>query len=113
VTLRDVAKAAAILLDMVDERIGGADVDWVSHDHAGAEAAIIAAACLESAALADSEGDTADVAGCLKVLELSARILGELPLPTGQNEILRRLRSALEAGGNSPPPGIRHLLLAA
>jgi hypothetical protein len=99
--LAEVALAAAALLDAADDRMTGADAEGVSYDHAGAEAGLVAAGCLEAAGNAANE---AEVAGALLVLRIALAALESLPVPTGQDVLRLAIRAELRRLGHSPPP---------
>jgi hypothetical protein len=107
VSLAEVALAAAALLDAADERMTGVDLENVSYDHAGAEAGLVAAGCLE---LAGNAGDAEDIDAALSTLRVALGALGSLPIPTGQSVLLLAIRAELRRQGKPAPA---HLELVA
>jgi hypothetical protein len=95
--LAEVALAAAALLDAADDRMLGADATGVAYDHAAAEAGLVAAGCLESAA----EGN---VDGALEILRVALDALSALPVPTGQDVLRLLIRAELRRRGHDCLP---------
>jgi hypothetical protein len=91
VSLVEVLKAAAELLDAIDGRIGAADWDWVAYDHAGSEATVFVAGCLRVAATHP------DVA--LMCLRHGLKLIHALPVPTRRFEFQCRITDELRELG--------------
>jgi hypothetical protein len=91
VSLVDVVGAAAELLDAVDERIGAADWEWVAYDHAGSEAAVFAAGCLQAA---QTHPEVA-----LLCLRHGLKLLHELAVPTARFVFQERISAELRELG--------------
>ncbi len=92
-----VAELAAELLSEADERMGSVDDEWVTYDHAAAEAVVFVTGCL------DQFNDPA--IGLL--LEVALECLRSLPVPTGRGVLLSHVRADLTARGQRLPPLLR------
>lgn len=94
-----VAELAAEVLSEADERIGSADDEWVTYDHAAAEAVVFVTGCL----------DQFDDPAIGSLLETALECLRALPVPTGRGVLMSRFRATLEARGQRLPPLLRAL----
>ena len=91
------AELAAELLSEADERMGSVDEEWVTYDHAAAEAMVFVTGCL----------DQFDDPTIGLLLETALECLRALPVPTGRGVLMSRVRATLEARGQRLPPLLR------
>lgn len=104
VTLGEVMALASGLLEAADERMVATDREFVTYDHAAAEAMVLVSGCLD---VALEHPETAAL-----VLREGMRLLRSLPVPTGMGEFRRRLWAELRAQG-LPAPDLALLMLVA
>jgi hypothetical protein len=102
--LEEVAALVAELSEAADERLGGADLEWATYDHAAVEAFALAGS---AAAMGIDEPAVVSL-----VLRHGIKLLRSLPIPTGLEWVdgrgwvgvfRLRLWAELEALGLPPP----------
>lgn len=77
--------------------MGSVDEEWVTYDHAAAEAMVFVTGCL----------DQFDDPTIGLLLETALECLRALPVPTGRGVLMSRVRATLEARGQRLPPLLR------
>jgi hypothetical protein len=92
-----VAELAAELLSEADERMGSVDEEWVTYDHAAAEAVVFVSGCL----------DQIDDPAVPEMLQIALAALAALPIPTGRGVLMAQVRAELARRGRRLQPVLR------